>query len=274
MTKLQDQKSKRAEQILKLLSESMSQEEFIQAFEKVLEVVRDNKKANDRVLEGLKQDFKQKTSQLENVSRQEFAVLAKDLMRNVDTVLKGNDRKTLDIIEGLKREMQSFKASEQKVINEVIKQIPEPEKGEDADEEAIQKRIEEDLPKLGERIRDGLELLKEDERLDVKAIRGLEDLLKKVESKISSVGNGGGGGSFREHFIEIDLSGELNGVLTEFNIPAVYKIISVDLSSYPYGTLRKDTDYSYTNTTITFKSTIDASTQLSAGQICKITAIT
>ncbi len=66
------------------------------------------------------------------------------------------------------------------------------ENGTDApvvDEEALLLKIENDLPKLGQKTRDGLELLQGEERLDISAIRGVEDLqerLATVEAKPES----------------------------------------------------------------------------------------
>lgn len=79
--------------------------------------------------------------------------------------------------------------------------------------------------------------------------------------------------NFRDVVKDYDLSAELDGVTTTFNIPAVYNVVSVALSSYPYGSLRKGVDFSWTPTSITFLSPIDAATQLSAGQSCVLTIV-
>ena len=125
-----------------------------------------------------------------------------------------------------------------------------------------------------EEVRDKLESLKGDERLDISAIKGMdkyEKRMKEVEGR--PVGGYGGGGSARDFFKYIDLSASFDGVATTFNIPAVWNIISVSLSSYPYGTLRPGVDYSNTPTTLTFLSPIDPATQLSAGQQCIVIAV-
>lgn len=54
--------------------------------------------------------------------------------------------------------------------------------------------IENTIPSLKESIRDGLELLKEDERLDKSAIKGIEDLEEKI-NKIEKTPTVGGGGT-------------------------------------------------------------------------------
>lgn len=56
--------------------------------------------------------------------------------------------------------------------------------GKDADETLIIDKIELDLPKLGTSVRDGLELLRGDERLDSSAIKGLGQRFKKLSEDI------------------------------------------------------------------------------------------
>ncbi len=60
--------------------------------------------------------------------------------------------------------------------------------------EGMMQEIETDLPKLGVGIRNGLELLIGDERLDRKAVKGIDELEKTLSDKIDAVPRGGGGG--------------------------------------------------------------------------------
>lgn len=73
---------------------------------------------------------------------------------------------------------------------------------------------------------------------------------------------------------EVDISSQLNGSTKTFNVGAFYRILTVDLSSFPHA-LRKTTDYTYDGNagTITFTSQIDAPTSLASGQTCVITLI-
>ncbi len=119
-------------------------------------------------------------------------------------------------------------------------------------------------------VRDLLELLQGDERLDVSAIKGLDERLKKIPQALPTPAGGVMG---RDLVRDIDLSDQLDGIKSTFNIAAVWTIISVDLSSYPYGSLRKNVDYTWTPTAITFTATIDPATQLAAGQSCVLTVV-
>lgn len=118
-------------------------------------------------------------------------------------------------------------------------------------------------------VRDLLELLKDDERLSIDAIKDLREELDKVR-KGGQVG--GGGVTSRDVFKDYDLSPYLDGVSKTFNIPAVWNIISVDTSSFPHA-LRKNVDYTYTSQTITFTSEIDETTVLAQGQTVILTIV-
>jgi len=120
------------------------------------------------------------------------------------------------------------------------------------DENKIVDRIEDDLPKLGEPIRDGLEMLEGDDRLDKTAIKGLEDYdqvatLAKQSTKY--LGFGGGGGSVKVSDLEtIDLSSQCNGVLQTFSLGrSVNKVLLVLGDSGPL---------TYTSTTTSITLTI------------------
>lgn len=131
-------------------------------------------------------------------------------------------------------------------------------------------------PDSADDIRNKLELLTGKDRLNVSAIDGLTELLAEFDTKIggvrSSQNRGGMAVTGRDIFNDIDLSAQLDGVTTTFQIHAVYNIISVHLSSFPHA-LRKNIDFTYTPTTITFTSQIDAATTLSAGQTCVLTVV-
>ena len=109
-----------------------------------------------------------------------------------------------------------------------------------------------------------------DKLIKLERIEGLEEALRKKGQGVQA----GGVISGRELFKDIDISSQLDGSTKTFDIAVVWNIISVDLSSYPYGSLRKGTDYSFTPTSITFLDPIKANRQLKAGQRCILTVVT
>jgi len=170
-------------------------------------------------------------------------------------------------------------------VDEVVAKIPVPKDGKTPDDEKlvslikpIVDSIEIPIPEIEipehpspEEHRDALEALQGDNRLDKSAIKGLEDLFEKVD-KFASRPSGTGAVGARDLVVEIDISDQLDGSTKTFNTPATWKILTVDLSSFPHA-LRKTVDYTYTPTSITFTSEIDAGTSLATGQTCIITAV-
>src|SRR3990167_948535 len=146
--------------------------------------------------------------------------------------------------------------------------------GEDADEEKIVKnvlgKIPEPVKETAEGIREKLESLKGENRLDKEAIRGLEEELNALKEELVKgkrfVGGGGGSVNARGLIKAIDISSSLNGVTTTFDIQAVWRVIDIKLSSKPV--LRETTDWTWTPTSVTFTSEINASTDLLFGQSC------
>lgn len=119
-------------------------------------------------------------------------------------------------------------------------------------------------PDMAEDIRNKLELLVGDERLDASAIKGLEQLIKKLTPKRpEGVGAIISRGTVKVH----DLSDDLDGSTKTFSLPAFWRIITVQSSSFP-NAFRPDVDYTSDASafTITFTNEIDAASTLAAGQ--------
>lgn|SRR3990167_4030328 len=202
----------------------------------------------------------------DNPTKNELLSIIKPL---IPEPIKGDDGYTpikgKDYFDGAKGK----DADNDKIIREVVSLIPTPKDGKDADEIEIIKKIETDLPKLGEAMRDGLEFLGDDDRLKIEAVKDLREELDELKKKKTQISGGIIG---RDFIKDIDISGQLDGVTKTFNIQAVWNIISVHLSSFPYA-LRKTTDFTYTPTSITFTSQIDAASSLAEGQTCVLTVV-
>lgn len=163
--------------------------------------------------------------------------------------------------------------------------IPTVEDGDTPSEEQISALIlkllppppKDGSPDYAEDIRNKLEALVGKDRLSMSAIDGLAEALKQLSDRITFKLAGGDNFSMasqagRDIFADIDLSPQFDGIKATFQIPAVYNIISVSIQSMP-NNLRKNIDYTYTPTAITFAATIDPSTQLAAGQNCTLTVV-
>jgi len=152
-------------------------------------------------------------------------------------------------------------ADEEKIVENVLKLIPQPKDG------------KEGSPDSPEDIRNKLETLKKKDRLDIDAIRGLQEELDKIRKhagrRIIAGSSGGVGGG---HVMVKDISSDLDGVTKKFSLPAFWRVLTVDCSAFP-RTLRPTTDFTTdtSDMSITFTSEIRASTVLRKGQTVIIT---
>ena len=115
-----------------------------------------------------------------------------------------------------------------------------------------------------EEIRNSLETLKGDGRLDKSAIKGLEDIENNIVKLKGMKVGGGGGGKSRDTVRYYD-GFALDGSTKVFTIPAVWKVLAIFSSSFPF-IFKATTDYTWTTSTLTFTSAVDEATTLASGQ--------
>lgn len=118
-----------------------------------------------------------------------------------------------------------------------------------------------------EEVRNKLESLEGDDRLDADAIKGLRKAIQKFGARptLPAVGVG-------HKSTYIDISDQLDGEKKTFNISAVWKIISVHFTSAPW-IARPTVDYTHDTQSITFTDEIDAATTLKGGQTVLLNVI-
>ncbi|RJQ33904.1 hypothetical protein C4568_03825 [Candidatus Parcubacteria bacterium] len=120
----------------------------------------------------------------------------------------------------------------------------------------------------GEDIRDQLESLKGEERLDKSAIKGLDEELAEIR-KTKSGSSGPSGITGKDVIQKYDLSPYLDGVTKTFAIPGNWTVLDVSGTSSPYQ-FRRLVDYTFTNQAITFTDQVDAAGSLAEGQTVEI----
>lgn len=148
--------------ILKILDrKTVTQDEFIQSFELVIKIILENKDLTKKDLNDLKLSYQATVAQLKTMNENEWAKLEPQLARIKDGEpgkpgKNGKDGVSPDV---------------NKIISEVVKICEENFKS------LVPKieEIEKDLPKLGVPIRDALELLQGEERLDAKYLKNLPE---------------------------------------------------------------------------------------------------
>lgn len=159
-----------------LRKDHLGREEFLKEFERVLAFVKQLKNTNKQVISGayervnlLALRLKENNEQDIEKAKLEMTGLIEDYLAKVETATNQKMREVDEKVKELKNGIDGKDADEQAIADRVLREVQSP----------IIEKIEKNLPKLGEPIRDALELLDGDQRLDKSAIRGLDELLEK-----------------------------------------------------------------------------------------------
>ena len=238
---------KRLEEMIKLLDRGVSKDDFEKFAVKILDLVVQMEKRNSQAIADLQEVHEAMLSQMRNNHASNYS----ELKGKVNDVFVGE-------------QMNRMKTEHAQRISEMVKKLQSVKDGKTPSREELVALIKPLIPPPKEGRMGRTENLS-DIHDDIKQLK--EDI-EKQKSRVM-----GGGITGRDLFKDIDISDQLNGSTKTFNIQAIWTITSVDLSSFPYGSLRKNVDYSFTNKSITFLGTIDATVQLAAGQSCVITAV-
>lgn len=244
-----DPKLLKLEQILKMLDDGMTKQDFVKAFEKVLEFVVKSKKEQDAFLEKLTALHDTMMSKMEREHLTGMTGMKNEVMKMCDEHIKH-----LTGMTGMKMKEMDKKMTE-------MQNGLDGEDGKDADPKMVADMV---LSKII--IPDVTPLKKE--------IDDLKEMIKKMKKSYGKTifvgGNGGatGGGIVKVY----DLSAQLDGVTKTFALPAFWRVLTADLSSFP-NALRPTVDFTTDGAamTITFTSAIDAASSLATGQTCIIT---
>jgi hypothetical protein len=233
---IKNQKLAKIEEILNF------KEDFISAFEKVIGYVKEIRKQNEEELDILKQTIKQISDAMQAKINNKADTTLSNLKGMIDKKIKDVDDKLLEIRDG----EDSKDANEQRILEAVKKEIKLPTIDD----------LKNDIPGLAEQIRNALELLQGDERLDKSAIKGLDEELKRIEEIKGKLGGGGGGFSTMAMNIHIldpyEPTGDINGVNTDF-VLSTNPNPTASLKVYLDGQKMKlTTDYTLSDRTITF----------------------
>lgn len=201
-------KSPKLQLILDLLEDSLTKKEFDKLADELISLATDIGDRSKKEIEQMRADLEAMANRIrvnmetdtesarssieEEMNRLRFAheALIAEAQAKLDSVRDGQDGKQAD---------------EEAVVQRVLSLIPTPEK------------TEEETP---ESVRDMLETLEDDNRLDKSAVKGIEDIEKKIVglAEIASTPRGGGGvnvhvnGQFIGHVQQIEFTG--SGITT------------------------------------------------------------
>lgn len=130
-------------------------------------------------------------------------------------------KKASDYIVVPKSEKVDYSKVKDIVLKDIV--IKDGENGKDADEEMIREKIEnnliKELPQYADKFRDGLELLLDNERLDIKAIKGLEDYkeVSKLAKDSVFLNRGGNGKGLLSQMNDVSITNPTNNQIIKYN---------------------------------------------------------
>lgn len=217
--KLIDQK---LQELAIILNQSVTKQEILDSFKIITNLVAEIKKNNIESVNNLEQKYDEAIKKINAI-----------LTANLDEIKTDSDNFLNEKKDFIKSEIDKLWVEHQLKMQEIDDKLTEVRDGKDADSEEITAKvissfhipsIEEignELPRFGERIRDGLEILDGKERLNIEAIDGLKEALEEIKN-IKQQKMGGGGGfskiAFESHIITGELLGTGDGETTEFSL--------------------------------------------------------
>ncbi len=162
-------KAQKLKEIMNLLSDSLTRKDFEAAFAQVVEYVKKNGKQTEEDVKTLTQAVNSAISRIESTASENYAKTSEKLTGEAEKAL--NDVQFR--VEALIAECQVK-----------MDELHDGEDGEDADEDEIVEKVLALIPEhkeeSAEETRDLLETLTGEERLDKSAIKGLDELEKKL----------------------------------------------------------------------------------------------
>jgi hypothetical protein len=173
------QNLEKIQRLLNLMDEdALTKEQFKSAFDKVMTYVKQIEQNHKTHLERLQGLLTEATEKLSSDIENKAQVSKEDLTKMMDSVQSQLEKDRETIQTRLMEVRDGVDADEDLVVDRAAERVKE---------ELFIPTTEDlmnDVPSLAERVRDALELLQDDERLDVSAIKGIEELLQDVDGKI------------------------------------------------------------------------------------------
>ena len=239
-----EKKIAKLERLLTLVDESLTREEFTKAFEEILNVVVKTQTKNKEEIEEMWKVYENMCVSMKEKSATDLEALKKKVTdyctKEMGGMMKEHEEAMSAIEDKLTTVRDGKDADEEQIVKDVLAQIPPP------------------LPEVTpEQVRDKLETLKDDERLDKSAIKGLQEEIKELKEMISKVGSArvAMGGPNANAVQSYDLSSQLNGVAKSFQVPR-HRVAIMLVGTQAPLIYRPTTDYTTANVTLTLTSEV------------------
>ena len=240
-------------EIADLINAGLTKQEFIDGFKKMLEHLKELEKNLNFKIDEKTQKALDDLSEVEKAHRQAVEKIEQENQSGLSNLKKwalekigqlfinSRIKEKITELDAKLTELNAYKAPDASIIaleaskmaqDGLLPLIP------------IIDKLEEKLPQMGDLIANALEVLPENKKLEISAIKDLKEELEKLENKIRKgkampAGGVGGGGRIAKVY---DLSASLDGVTKTFTLPAFWRVISVHSSSFP-NVFRPTTDY-------------------------------
>lgn len=247
-----------------MLKDHLGRAEFIDAFKNVVAQIQKLKLSNEQDVAAMRLHIQQLTDKLNSESTTELATAKQAALDYCIEMMQTHEQKMLDMQARIDAQDEKVDlvedgkdADTEVVINEVITRLS-------------QKENRAPITDGPEEIRNKLELLQGDERLDKSAIRGLEEELNAIRV-LSSSGKGGG---MSQIGLQMMLSKLIKHQVFSTSSTTTTSTLSNKVAGdvciwlrYNGAMLRYGTDYSIVGTTITYLFTLDDSSSVEATYI-------
>ena len=262
---LNELKLKQIKEYAELVKSSLTHDEFLEAFKKVLDFVKQSEKTLNDKIDGKTQSALDSLAEIKKNCLEIIEKLRADneanlpnikkwvLQRISDIFIKNRINEKIADLDAKVAELDNYEPPDASTIaleaskmaqDGLLPLIP------------IIDKLEEKLPQMGGLMADALEALPDKDKLKIDAVSGLRELLEEIR-KIKNTGLGGIGGF---NYASLDLhikdpyvpTGTINGVNKDFTLSSTPSP-AVSLKVYRGGALQSLTeDYTVSGITLTF----------------------
>lgn len=231
------------ETLLKMAETSATKEDVINIFKKLAGMVETIEKRNLEEMERMQKMYQNLTDKLQNMAM-------------------GNHT---SLVEKTNAEMEKLNDKMMSKMMDIDEKVAGLKDGKDADEELIVEEVLDRIDIPAGELRDKLEGLKDEDRLNIEAIKGCEEEHKKLmdkieETKKSMVGTRMGrffGGTPHNLLQTIDVSSQINGTNREFTSLPVARFYPFAFSSQSPFILLPNTHYTIGRNSITIGNNLE-----------------
>lgn len=237
------------QQLLKLLNDGLTKDEFVKSFANVVDLVKKMQAQNASEVAAMHRSIELLSKKVANDATTDVAALTKQITEIATSLISKYDDK-------------------EKAIDAKVAGVRDGRDGEDGQDGINGK---DGSPDTAEQVRDKIESLTGDDRIDISSIKGLEDYAETAQLARQSPRIAAGRAIPR--VFPIDLSASLDGTTKTFALPTNFGILSVDSSSAPFGAFRPIIDYAQVGKNLVFTASVDAPSALAAGQSLVITIL-